>query len=288
MATLQPRLGLGYSSCPNDTFMFHALAHNIVRVPGVSFTVFMDDIEALNRRALGETSAPRLPVSKVSASSSAYLLDDYAVMRTGAALGRGVGPLVVARPDRNFRSLADLAGKHVAVPGLRTTAYLLLSLYAPPGLRITPLRFDRIMPAVADGEFDAGLIIHESRFTYPDHGLVQLADVGALWESETELPLPLGLIIARRDLGVPMLREIERGIGDSVKYAFASPDDSREYVRKHAQELSDDVCRQHIELYVNPYSVDLGAQGVTAVETLLKRGAEVGILPTIRRSPWLE
>jgi 1,4-dihydroxy-6-naphthoate synthase len=267
--------------------MFHALAHNIVRVPGVSFSVFMDDIEALNRRALGETSAPRLPISKVSASSSAYLLDDYAVMRAGAALGRGVGPLVVARPERNFAALSDLAGKHVAVPGLRTTAYLLLSLFAPPGLRITPLRFDRIMPAVADGEFDAGLIIHESRFTFADHGLVQVADVGALWESETELPLPLGLIIARRDLGVQGLREIERGISDSVKYAFANPDDSREYVRKHAQEMSEDVCRQHIELYVNPYSIDLGAQGVTALETLLKRGAEAGVLPPVRRSPWI-
>lgn len=268
--------------------MFHALAHNIVKVPGVSFSVFMDDIEALNKRALGETSAPRLPLSKVSASLSAYLLDDYAVLRSGSALGRGVGPLVVSRPDRGFSSLADLSGKHIAVPGLRTTAYLLLSLFAPPGIRVTPLRFDRIMPAVAEGEFDAGLIIHESRFTFGDHGLVQLTDVGALWESETELPLPLGVILARRDLGVPMLREIERGIADSVKYAFANPDDSREYIRKHAQEMSEDVCRQHIELYVNQHSVELGAQGVTAVETLLRRGAEVGILPPVRRSPWIE
>jgi 1,4-dihydroxy-6-naphthoate synthase len=268
--------------------MFHALAHDIVRVPGVTFSVFMDDIEALNRRALGETSAPRLPVSKVSACSSAYLLDDYAVMRSGAALGRGVGPLVVARPDRGFTQLADLAGKHVAVPGLRTTAYLLLSLYAPPDLRITPLRFDKIMPAVADGEFDAGLIIHESRFTYPEHGLVQVSDVGTLWETETELPLPLGLILARRDLGVPLLREIERGIADSVRYAFAHPEESRDYIREHAQELDEAVCKQHIELYVNQHSLDLGDQGVTAVEMLLRRGAEVGILPPVRRSPWIE
>ena len=268
--------------------MFHALAHGIVKVPGVSFSVFMDDIEALNRRALGETSAPRLPVSKVSACSSAYLLDDYVIMRSGAALGRGVGPLIVSRPDRGFTTLADLAGKHVAVPGLRTTAYLLLSLFAPPELRITPLRFDKIMPAVAEGEFDAGLIIHESRFTFADHGLMQISDLGTLWETQTELPLPLGLIIARRDLGAPLLREIERGISDSVRYAFAHPDESREYIREHAQELSDEVCKQHIDLYVNQHSVDLGAQGVTAVETLLNRGVDVGILPPLRRSPWLE
>ena len=268
--------------------MFHALTHDIVRVPSVRFSVFMDDIEALNRRALGESSAPRLPISKVSASLSSYLLDDYVILRAGAALGRGVGPLVVAKPDRGFSSLADLAGKHVAVPGLRTTAYLLLSLYAPAGLRITPVRFDRIMPRVADGEFDAGLIIHESRFTFAQHGLAQVADVGALWEQQTELPLPLGVIVARRDLGQPLLRELERAIGDSVRYAFAHPEESREYIREHAQEMSEEVCRQHIDLYVNPYSIELGAQGTTAIEHLLQRGAAVGILPSIRKRPFID
>ncbi len=268
--------------------MFHALAHGLVRVPGVNFSVYMDDIEALNRRALGESSAPRLPISKVSAGLSSYLLDEYVVLRAGAALGRGVGPLVVARADRDFHSLADLAGKHVAVPGLRTTAYLLLSLFAPAGLRITPMRFDRIMARVAEGEFDAGLIIHESRFTYADHGLVQVSDVGALWEAQTELPLPLGVVIARRELGAPLLRELERGIADSVRYAFAHPDESKPYIRQHAQELSEHVCQQHIDLYVNQHSIDLGQQGITAIETLLQRGAEVGMLPTARTRPWLD
>jgi 1,4-dihydroxy-6-naphthoate synthase len=286
--TLQPTLGLGYSSCPNDTFMFHALAHGLVRVPGASFAVYMDDIEGLNRRALGESSAPRLPISKVSASLSSFLLDDYVVLRAGAALGRGVGPLVVAKGEHGFSSLADLAGKHVAVPGLRTTAYLLLSLFAPPGLRVTPVRFDRIMPRVADGEFDAGLIIHESRFTYGDHGLSLVSDVGTLWEAETELPLPLGVIVARRDLGTPLLRELERSIADSVRYAFAHPDESKPYIREHAQELSEQVCQQHIELYVNQHSIELGAQGVTAVETLFERGAAVGILPALRKSIWID
>jgi 1,4-dihydroxy-6-naphthoate synthase len=288
VAIREPTLGFGYSSCPNDTFAFHALAHGLVRVPGANFSIYMDDIEALNRRALGELSAPRLPITKVSAALSSYLLDEYVILRAGAALGRGVGPLVVARPESGFSSLADLAGKHIAVPGLRTTAYLLLNLFAPAGLRITPLRFDKIMPAVAEGEFDAGLIIHESRFTYPDHGLAQVADVGALWEAHTELPLPLGVIVARRDLGLPLLRELERGIADSVRYAFAHPDESRPYIREHAQEMSEQVCAQHIELYVNPFSVELGAQGITAVETLLARGADIGILPTARKSPWID
>jgi 1,4-dihydroxy-6-naphthoate synthase len=267
--------------------MFHALVHGLVGVPGTSFSVHMADIEALNRRALGETSAPRLPMSKVSASALAFVADDYAVLRAGAALGRGVGPLVVTRADSSLKSLADLAGKHIAVPGLRTTAYLLLSLFAPMDLRVTALRFDQIMPRVAAGEFDAGLIIHESRFTYASHGLVSLADVGALWERETELPLPLGLIVARRDLGVPLLRELEAALSASVRYAFAHPEASRDYVKAHAQELSDEVCRQHIELYVNQHSVDIGEQGMRAVEVLLSRGADVGLLPRVRKSPWI-
>lgn len=267
--------------------MFHALVHDLVRIPHVSLEVRMDDIEALNRRALGETSAPSLPISKISASALSFVADDYTVLRSGAALGRGVGPLVVARPDRGFSSLKDLAGKHVAVPGLRTTAFLLLSLFAPAGMRVTPLRFDEIMPRVAAGDFDAGLIIHESRFTFADHGLVQLADVGSLWEAETELPLPLGVIIARRDLGVPLLREIEAAISDSVRYAFAHPEESRDYVRAHAQELSEEVCQKHIALYVNQHSIELGEQGEKALETLLARGAEVGMLPPLRKKLWL-
>jgi 1,4-dihydroxy-6-naphthoate synthase len=286
VAPSQRALGIGFSSCPNDTFMFHALVHGQVRIPHVSLEVHMDDIEALNRRALGESSAPSLPISKISASALAFVADDYVALRAGAALGRGVGPLVVAKPESGFRSLDDLAGKHIAVPGLRTTAYLLLSLFAPKGLRITTLRFDQIMPRVAAGDFDAGLIIHESRFTYADHGLTCLADVGTLWESATELPLPLGVIAVKRELGASLIREIELGIADSVRYAFAHPDESRDYIRSHAQELSEEVCAKHIGLYVNPHSIEVGDQGERAVEELLARGADVGVLPPLRRSIW--
>lgn len=280
-------LGLGFSPCPNDTFMFHALVHGRVPVEGAQFQVHMDDIEALNRRALGEASAPRLPITKVSASALSFLAKDYAVLRAGAALGRGVGPLVVARPDRGFSSLADLRGKRVAVPGLRTTAYLLLSLFAPSDVAIEVVRFDLIMPRVAAGEFDAGLIIHESRFTYPDHGLACLADVGELWEKDTGLPLPLGLIVAKRDLGPELVGRIERGISASVKYAYDHPEESKPYIRAHSQELSDEVCRKHIELYVNERSIDIGDEGRLAVDTLLARGAAVGLLPRLSGSPWL-
>jgi 1,4-dihydroxy-6-naphthoate synthase len=266
--------------------MFHALVHGQVQIPHVSLDVHMADIEALNRRALGESSAPSLPISKISASALAFVADDYVALRSGAALGRGVGPLVVARPESGFGALEDLAGKHIAVPGLRTTAYLLLSLFAPKGVRVTSLRFDQIMPRVAAGDFDAGLIIHESRFTYAQHGLVSLADVGTLWETTTELPLPLGVIVAKRELGAPLVREIEAGIADSVRYAFAHPDESRDYVRAHAQELSDEVCAKHIGLYVNPHSIEMGDQGERAVEALLARGAEVGVLPAVRRNLW--
>jgi len=281
------KLGLGFSPCPNDTFMFHALVHGRVEVEGAQFQVHMDDIEALNRRALGESSAPRLPITKVSASALSFLANDYAVLRAGAALGRGVGPLVVSRPDRGFGSIADLAGKRIAVPGLRTTAYLLLSLFAPRDIHVEVVRFDLIMPRVAAGEFDAGLIIHESRFTYAEHGLSSIADVGELWEKDTGLPLPLGLIVAKRDLGPELVGRVERGIASSVRYAYDHPDESKVYIRTHSQELSEEVCRKHIELYVNERSMDIGDEGRLAVDTLLARGAAVGLLPRLSRSPWL-
>jgi 1,4-dihydroxy-6-naphthoate synthase len=284
----QQTLGLGFSPCPNDTYMFHALVSGLVRVPGVKFAVSMDDIEALNRRALGETSAPRLPITKVSASTLAFLADDYAVLRAGAALGRGVGPLVVARPGAGFSSLADLAGKHIVVPGMRTTAYLLLMLFAPKNLKVTALRFEQIMPAVARGDFDAGLIIHESRFTYAEHGLMALADVGQLWEASTGLPLPLGLIVARRELGVSRVEALGRALAESVQHAFDHPDASADYVREHAQEMSTEVCKQHIALYVNQHSLDIGDEGRRAVDTLIARGVEVGLLPRPTRSLWVE
>lgn len=270
-------LGLGFSSCPNDTFAFHALVHGLVDVPRVRFAPRLDDVEELNRRAAGDDA---LPVTKLSVFAALFLLDRYQVLPSGAALGRGVGPLVVvrrdgSRPDR----LAELAGRRVAIPGERTTANLLLEEFGPDGIVRVPMRFDAILAAVANGDVDAGLVIHESRFTYPGFGLERIVDLGELWEATTGLPLPLGVMAADRGLSSATRRAIGHGIASSVRYAQSWPQASREYVRAHAQELSDDVCARHVALYVNEFTVDLGAEGKTALDALAARARAAGLAP---------
>lgn len=268
----------GFSSCPNDTFMFHGLIAGELRVPGLRFKAAMADIEALNLRALDPARA--LPLTKLSASALAHVCDRYTVLGAGAALGRGCGPLLVRRAgDEGLAQLGDLRGRSVAIPGRYTTAYLLLrSVYAGE-LDVQVMRFEQIMPAVAQGRVDAGLIIHESRFTFADHGLVELADLGALWEQATGLPIPLGMIGAKRSLAPALIDAIEGGLRRSVELAFAEPERSRGWIREHAQELDDEVCRRHIELYVNDFSIELGAEGRAAIDELLGRGRASGLLP---------
>lgn len=279
-------LPLGFSSCPNDTFMFDALVHGRVPVADLRVTVEMDDIEVLNRRAVGLDSRPPLPVTKVSVAALGRLTRDYAVLDAGAALGRGCGPLVLRRgDDTRFASLADLAGAVVAIPGEATTANLLLRLFGPAVERVT-LRFDEIMPAVARGEVDAGLVIHESRFTYADHGLATIADLGELWEQDTGLPLPLGVIVARRELPPATVDAIEQGLRRSVQAAWAEPELSWPYVRAHAQEMDEDVCRRHIGLYVNELSAGLGQEGRRAIEELVARMRAVGVMDADAPGPW--
>jgi 1,4-dihydroxy-6-naphthoate synthase len=256
-------LSFGFSPCPNDTFAFHAVVHELV---GSDLRVrpSLRDIEELNRAArTGE-----LELSKLSVGALAALGDGYRPLRAGAALGHGVGPLVVAR---EAASLRDAAAGRIAVPGLDTTAFLLLRLAAPALGEVVELRYDRILDAVAGGEVDAGLIIHESRFTYMDHGLVRVADLGEWWEGETGLPVPLAVIGARADLDPELVELAERSLRASVEHAFAQPEASRAYVRAHSQELSDAVCDQHIALYVNEFSIDLGDAGMRAVEALTAR-----------------
>jgi 1,4-dihydroxy-6-naphthoate synthase len=273
----------GFSSCPNDTFMFHGLIMGDVIVPGLRFVPAIADIEALNLRALEPTRA--LPVTKLSASAVAHVSDRYTVLAAGAALGRGCGPLVVRRAvDEQLASLADLRGRSVAIPGQYTTAHLLLRTFFAEAVGGEPLdvrimRFEQIMPAVAEGRVDAGLIIHESRFTYPAHGLVELADLGVLWERSTGLPIPLGMICAARSLEPAVIDAIEDGLRRSVELAFAEPERSRAWIREHAQELDAEVCRRHIELYVNGFSIALGPEGRAAIDALLARGRASGFLP---------
>lgn len=257
-------LTFGYSPCPNDTFAFHALAHGLVDAPFRIEPVLLD-IEELNRRAHEGT----LDLTKLSVGAFAGVGDKYRLLRSGAALGKGVGPLVVARTPM---TLADAVRGRVAIPGRETTAYRLLRLAAPTLGDVAEMRYDRILRAVADGSVEAGLIIHESRFTYAEHGLHKVSDLGDWWERETGLPVPLAGICARADLDAETMSAAERAIRDSVQYAFDHPEASREYVRAHAQEMSADVCAQHIALYVNAFSLDVGEEGQRAIARLVEAG----------------
>ncbi len=260
------KLSFGFSPCPNDTFAFDALVHGRIPAPFAAIPA-LHDIEELNALARER----RYELTKLSFGALAGLRDRYTMLSTGGALGRGCGPLVVAREPA---SLAAAGGGRIAIPGWDTTAYLLLRLAAPALGEVVELRYDAILGAVASGEVDAGLIIHESRFTYADHGLVEVADLGAWWEAQTGMPVPLAAICARNDLDDELRGEVEDAIRRSVEHAFAHPLDSLEYVRAHSQEMSDEVCRQHIDLYVNEFTRDLGDDGLAAVDALLSRAAE--------------
>ncbi len=257
-------LTFGYSPCPNDTFAFHALSHGVLELPFRIEPVLLD-IEELNRRA----HAGAFDLTKLSVGAFAGVGDRYRMLRSGAALGHGVGPLVVARTPA---ALAEAVRGRIAIPGRETTAFRLLRLAAPALGEVVEMRYDGILRAVAEGEVDAGLIIHESRFTYAEHGLVKVADLGEWWEGETGLPVPLAGICARSDLDAATATTVERAIRDSVQYAFDHPEASRAYVRAHSQELSDEVCDAHIRLYVNRLSLDVGDEGVRAIARLVAAG----------------
>lgn len=269
---MTPVLSLGYSPCPNDTFIFYALIHGRIAAEGLSFRERLEDVETLN--ALARQGA--LDLTKVSYHALGHLRRDYALLRSGGALGRGCGPLVVAR---SMAAMDDLRSRRIAIPGLLTTANLLLQLHGSGFDNLVVLPFHRIMEAVVDGEVEAGVIIHESRFTYRDKGLVEILDLGAWWEEETGAPIPLGGILARRSLGAEVIARADRALRRSVEYALAHPGEARAYIKAHAQELSDTVIDSHIALYVNNFSVDLGDEGIRAVETLFARAEARGILP---------
>ncbi len=269
-------LSLAFSPCPNDTFVFHALTHGLV--PGApEFTVTHADVDVTNTAA--ERGA--FDLVKVSYAALPWLLDRYTLLPCGGALGRGCGPLVLTRDGAPDGGPDRLAGTRVAVPGERTTAYLLLRLWAtgvsPASVDVVP--FAEIMPGVRDGRFDAGLVIHEARFTYPRYDLHALVDLGEWWESDTGLPIPLGAILANRDTVDPAAAT--RWVRASVRYAWQHPAASADYVLAHAQEMEPDVVRQHIALYVNEFTENLGEDGYAAVETLLNRAAGASLVPGI-------
>jgi 1,4-dihydroxy-6-naphthoate synthase len=265
-------LTLGFSPCPNDCFMFDAIVHRRIDLEGLQFDVVMEDVEALNRRAF----AGGIAVTKLSFHALAHCLDAYALLDAGSALGRGCGPLLISqRPIDHAEVRAG--GVRIAIPGRYTTANLLLSLAFPEAQDRRELVFSAIEAAVLDGRVDAGLIIHENRFTYEAKGLRKIIDLGEYWEAATGAPIPLGGIVIDRTLPRDVQQRMNRVMRRSVEYAFAHPDASRPFVTAHAQEMSPDVMRQHIALYVNDYSVSLGAEGRRAVEVLLARAAEAGV-----------
>ncbi|MGD9506210.1 MAG: 1,4-dihydroxy-6-naphthoate synthase [Syntrophobacteraceae bacterium] len=256
-------LTLGYSPCPNDTYIFFGLAEGRIPVEPNKYDIFIADVEALNRKA--EQKA--LDATKISISAFTRLMDDYWMLRAGGAMGRGCGPLVVAR---NQLSMEDLRDSRIAIPGERTTANLLLRLHGEHrGPRVEML-FDQIMPAIARGDVDAGVIIHEGRFTYPAMGLKEVIDLGAWWEKETGLPLPLGGIVMKRSLGAEAAQRIEKQIRESLAWSRRQPEDAWPYIKSHAQEMEDSVVARHIETFVNHFSEDVGEEGEKAVRTLLE------------------
>jgi len=266
-------LSLGYSPCPNDTFIFYALVHGKIDRESFVFREVLEDVETLNQMARQE----RLDITKVSFHAFGHLRDAYCLLRSGGALGKGCGPLVIAR---DACTMKDLRGKTIAIPGTLTTAFLLLQVFDPELKKhIKVMPFHRIIDAVQNGEADAGLLIHESRFTYQRSDVKQVIDLGAWWEQETGLPIPLGCIIARRDLGIDLLQKIEALIRKSLEYGFSKSDEPKTYIKSYAQELEDRVIEQHISLYVNQYSLDIGDEGVRAVEELFRRAAGQGIIP---------
>lgn len=271
---------IAFSPCPNDTFVFHAWVHGLI--PGApKLDVTYADIDITNKLA---TDPGGPDVLKISYAALPWVLSEYALLPCGGALGRGCGPLVLTATNTDgTENPAVLSGRRVAVPSERSTAYLLFRLWiaqhVPGGVgEIQVMPFHEIMPAVRDGVIDAGLVIHEARFTYPTYGLTLLADLGQWWEEETNLPIPLGAIIARRSLNVSAIARWTRA---SVEYAWTHPDVSQKYVLHHAQEMDPEVARAHIDLYVNPFTANLGEEGYAAVMTLLNRASEAGLVPQV-------
>lgn len=268
---INKKLSLAYSTCPNDTFLFNALAHNLIDLKGLSYSINLDDVETLNQKA----SKQIFDISKLSFAAIGQFQDTYGLLRTGAALGRGCGPLLIAKPGYKAKNIKKV---QIAVPGLQTTASMLVGLWLGKKADLVPMTFDKIMPAVLSGKYDFGVIIHESRFTYKEYGLECVIDLGKWWEEETSLPIPLGGIAIKRNLAKDIIKQVEQSIGESVIYAFNHKDAGKKYIKQHAQEMADDVIDKHIDLYVNDFTKFLGNDGEKAVEYLFEMARQKGVM----------
>jgi 1,4-dihydroxy-6-naphthoate synthase len=267
-------INLGFSPCPNDTFIFYALANKKTDLQGLEFSVTIEDVETLNRLAVQGA----LDVTKISCHAYCHIMDDYTFLKSGGAFGKGCGPLLISKPDAESLEISK-----IAIPGELTTAFLLLKLYLSSNssfivdqssLSFVVMPFNEIMASVADGKVDAGLIIHESRFTYQNYGLTEIVDLGSWWEKETGLPIPLGGIAAKKSLGDSIIETIENIIQSSVKYSMLHKGEAMPYIKQYSQELTDDVIDKHIGLYVNDYTLNIGIDGEDALDMLIKMAKE--------------
>lgn len=274
------KLTLGFSPCPNDTFIFDALVNQKIDTRGIEFDVRYADVEQLNRWAMqGE-----LDVTKLSFHAYAYCINNYVLLNSGSALGNNCGPMLIAKTPK---STAEINAAHIAIPGKMTTANFLLGVLYPEANNKTELIFSGIESAVQDGSVDMGLIIHENRFTYQQKGLYKVTDLGEEWETKTQSPIPLGGIFIKRSLDHETQLKVDSLIRQSIEYAFANPESSRAYVKQHSQEMEDSVIQQHINLYVNKYSVSLGLKGKRAIATMFEIGQKNGIIPVIKETLFL-
>lgn len=260
-------LSLGFSPCPNDCFIFDALVHEKIDTQGINFTVIMEDVEALNNRAFKHD----LDITKLSYHAFLYLTHQYALLNSGSALGFNCGPLLVKDSKTNIN---DINAASIAIPGKYTTANFLLSLAFPKAVHKQEMLFSDIEAAVLSHKVDAGLLIHENRFTYQEKGLEKIIDLGEFWETLIHAPIPLGGIVVKKELDFKLQATIDKLIRQSVEFAFANPESCMDYVRSHAQEMDEEVMKKHIALYVNEFSIDLGITGKKAVQLLLDKAKE--------------
>lgn len=274
-------LTLGFSPCPNDTFIFDAMLNGRIDTEGISFKPVIEDVEKLNQRAFSTS----LDITKLSYHAYAYLTDRYLLLDAGSALGNNCGPLLISK--RPY-SKEDLPGLRVAIPGKYTTANFLLSLYEPRCGEKVEMLFSDIEDAITQDRVDAGVIIHENRFTYGQKGLLKIVDLGEYWEGRTKLPIPLGGIVIRRDLPEDVVARVNRVLRRSIEYAFENPSASKGFVKRYAQEMSEEVMYKHIDLYVNKYSIDLGTEGRQAVQALFASAGSLGLIPEITEKIFIE
>lgn len=277
MEDQQTKITIGFSPCPNDCFIFDAMIHSRIDTEGLQFEAVMEDVETLNQKAF----KAELAVTKLSYHAYAYLTKKYQLLNAGSALGNNCGPLLIAKDADLLSSAPDISKLKIAIPGKYTTANFLLSLTFPEAKNKVETLFSAIEDSVLNGNVDAGLIIHENRFTYEQKGLKKIIDLGEYWEILAKAPIPLGGIVIRRGLPEELKTKVDRVLRRSVEYAFANPGASLGFVKEHAQEMSEEVMYKHIALYVNKYSIDLGEEGKRAIKLLFDKAMELGVIGKI-------